>query len=132
MTTLVSEDPGRAALLRRRFSARQRVAELRRRLAATDPGRHPHAHSALAEVVRGAADRLADIESELAGEVIEARPDEDDGEAARHQIRQRLIHLQLVLLRVPAECEAAASSLRLAVDLELRRLDAVERRGRCD
>jgi hypothetical protein len=123
---LATEFPERAHLLRQRFSERQRLSELQRRLADLDPERHANATTSLQEAVRASADRLAAIEAELAGgEVVVRAPDllaiQQEAKAA---LRQRLLHLELVLQRhAPPSCESAARRLRQAIRRELRALE---------
>jgi hypothetical protein len=73
MSSLPSEDPERARLLAQRYSERQRLGVLKVRLDQTDAEQHPRAFDTMQEAMRKAADRLAEIEGELAGAEI-ARP----------------------------------------------------------
>jgi hypothetical protein len=125
MSTLVTEDPSRAHLLRRRFEERSRLAGYQRRLDQIDPARNGRAHTAMEALAEQAADRLAAIEAELTGAQVAAPVPRDiaTAEDAREAMRQRLHHLELMLLRVPEECKSAASKLRRAIHTELRRLE---------
>jgi hypothetical protein len=130
MTTLPTESPTRARLLQWRFSERQRLADLRRRLGQMDPGRHPRAFEAMQEAVRASANQLAAIEAELAGEVEVAVPG-NTAQQGRDQMRARLHHLELVIERhAPPSCRRAAANLRRAIHTELRRLDTTRTKGR--
>jgi hypothetical protein len=77
--------PERARLVAERYSERQRLANLTRRLDDLDTERHGSALAVLQEAMRTSADRLTDIEAALAG------PTEPEISASRlrvHAIRR--------------------------------------------
>ena len=126
IAALATGQPERARLLRQRFSERQRLSELRRRLADLDPERHANAMASLQEAVCASADRLAAIEAELTGGEVVVRAPEPltTQQEAKAALRQRLVHLELVLQpQTPPSCATAARRLRQAIRRELRGLE---------
>ena len=113
-------------MLTQRREERARVTSLKARLANIEPGRYASAKELLQQALDEAQDRLAAIEAELAGGEVVVRASDlmTTQQEAKAALRQRLVHLELVLQRhTPPSCESAARRLRQAIHRELRGLE---------
>jgi hypothetical protein len=139
---MAADNPERARLVAARLSERSRLSNLTRRLGELDAERHGHAMAALQETIRTAADRLADIEAELAGPIDRAggshlrvqaiKPTRGPDDLpmtiaeAKASSRARLRMVLFALHTLPEGCAQAAAMLRRAIKIELKRLDKLK------